>query len=481
LKFTQPIPVLLILTYSIILALVLPGLVQHGMFMDGTQYACVARDLAQGKGSFWFPHLSDSWTKNGSPYFIEHMPLVYFLQSKFFVLFGESIYIEKIYCFCCLLLSAVFIHKIWQLLPFESNALKRNSWLPMFLWITCGSVFWAYQNNMLEITVSVFVLASVYFLLKTVYQVRWRYFNVFIAGICIFLSSLSKGLPGLFPLLGFMLFYFACRNLSLKRALLYSFVLASIPFFIYVLLYFFNQDAKESIHFYLVDRLFYRVNNDPLVENRLTILFWLFTDMLIPLAFVTLLAVWFKLRSVKNVMSPERRKLGAFFILLGFAGVIPLTLTFVQRAVYFIPALPFFAIGLSLWIVHGIEEMKKRVDTEKYYQKARYSSLILLSGVVIACALLAGKTSRNEDMLEDVRKICAKVPPGSYVDVPGNIYERWDFQFYLLRYGSIVLWPVPNTHSKFYLVPKPGSTENVKDYRQINIGLKNFELLEKSR
>src|ERR1700757_3050400 len=148
-KFNRPIGVLNIITYSIILILVLPGLVQHGMFMDGTQYACVSRDLAIGKGSFWFPHLSDSWLKNGSSNFMEHLPLAFFLQSKFFLIFGDSIYTEKIYCFCCLLLSVLFINKIWNLLPFENNALKRNSWLPLLLWITCASVFWAYQNNLL--------------------------------------------------------------------------------------------------------------------------------------------------------------------------------------------------------------------------------------------------------------------------------------------------------------------------------------------
>jgi 4-amino-4-deoxy-L-arabinose transferase-like glycosyltransferase len=318
-------------------------------------------------------------------------------------------------------------------------------------------------------------------MLKAVYRLRWRYLNIFISGICIFLSSLSKGLPGLFPLIGFILFYFTCKNLSLKRALSYSVALVVIPFLIYILLYFFNEDAKESIHFYLVDRLFYRVNNDPLVENRLVILFWLFTDMLFPLIFVTLLAVLFKFKAVKNTLSTERRKLIAFFILLGFAGVIPLTLTHVQRAVYFIPTLPFFAIGFSLCIVNGIEDLKKRINIERHYQKIRYSSLIILCGVLIGSALLAGKTSRDEDMLDDVRKICAKIPAGSNVDVPENVYELWDFQFYLLRYSNIVLWPIPNKNSKFYLTTKPTSTENLLNYQPVNIDLKNFELYEKSK
>jgi 4-amino-4-deoxy-L-arabinose transferase-like glycosyltransferase len=480
-KFNQPIGVLKIITFSIILVLILPDLVQHGMFMDGTQYACVSRDLAVGKGSFWFPHLSDSWLKNGSSDFMEHLPLAYFLQSRFFLLFGDSIYAEKIYCFCCLLLSVLFINKIWNLLPFENKTLKRNSWLPLLLWITCASVFWAYQNNLLEITISVFVLASVYFMLKAIYNAKWQFLNIFISGICIFLSSLSKGLPGLFPLAGVILFYFTCRNLSIKKTLLYSATLLVVPFLIYFLLYFFNEDAKESIHFYLYDRLFYRVNNDPLVDNRLVILFWLFTDMLLPIILIALLMVLFKFKAIKNTLSTERKKLIAFFLLFGLAGVFPLALTYVQRAVYFIPALPFFAIGLSLCIVNGIEELKKRINIEKHYQKIKHSSYVILLGVLISCALLIGKTSRDEDMLKDVGKIGSSIPAGSYVDVPENVYELWDFQFYLLRYNNIVLWNIPNKNSKYYLTTKPASPENIANYQPVNINLKNYELFKKTK
>ena len=77
-------------TVAVMLALVLPNLVQHGMFMDGTQYAIVAKNLAEGKGSFWFPYLSSSWEKQGQNFFLEHPPLIYFLQSFFFKICNGS-------------------------------------------------------------------------------------------------------------------------------------------------------------------------------------------------------------------------------------------------------------------------------------------------------------------------------------------------------------------------------------------------------
>src|SRR5688572_29049111 len=70
LKFLRPYT-LHLFVLSVLLALILPVLLQDGMFMDGIQYACVSRNLAAGDGTFWFPWLNDSWMKSGSPYFME--------------------------------------------------------------------------------------------------------------------------------------------------------------------------------------------------------------------------------------------------------------------------------------------------------------------------------------------------------------------------------------------------------------------------
>ena len=88
--------------------LICPGLVQDGMFMDGQQYACVAKQLADGNGAFWFPHLSATWSKAGSSFFMEHPPLVYGIQSFYFYVFGSSLYTERIYDFSILILNFYF-------------------------------------------------------------------------------------------------------------------------------------------------------------------------------------------------------------------------------------------------------------------------------------------------------------------------------------------------------------------------------------
>ena len=88
-----------IVTAAILIILIVPTLIQDGMFLDGQQYACVAKNLAHGLGTFWQPFVSATWMKSGSNSFLEHPPLVYGIQSLFFMLFGDSMYVERLYSF----------------------------------------------------------------------------------------------------------------------------------------------------------------------------------------------------------------------------------------------------------------------------------------------------------------------------------------------------------------------------------------------
>ena len=50
-----------------------PLLLANGMFMDGTMYASISRNLAQGLGSFWKLYFSATLY----PEFHEHPPLAF--------------------------------------------------------------------------------------------------------------------------------------------------------------------------------------------------------------------------------------------------------------------------------------------------------------------------------------------------------------------------------------------------------------------
>ena len=99
-------------TIGIMFLLTLPTLIQDGMFLDGILYTSVSHNLSQGIGTFWFPVASPSWQMAGSVFFHEHPPLVFGIQSMFFKVFGDSMYVERFYIFLTMCITALLIKVI---------------------------------------------------------------------------------------------------------------------------------------------------------------------------------------------------------------------------------------------------------------------------------------------------------------------------------------------------------------------------------
>ena len=85
-----------ILTVAVVLAFTLPVLVQDAMFQDGMLYSCVSHNLSLGIGTFWFPQYS-KLNIAGIPSFHEQPPLVFGIQSLFYRVLGDSIYVDRFY------------------------------------------------------------------------------------------------------------------------------------------------------------------------------------------------------------------------------------------------------------------------------------------------------------------------------------------------------------------------------------------------
>src|ERR1700674_775371 len=99
-----------LLTFAVFAAATVPRLVHRGMFVDGVTYASVARNLAEGRGSFWSPF----YTSTIYPEFHEHLPLGFWLQSLWFRVFGDHLFVERAYSIAAALTTAFVIAWIWR-------------------------------------------------------------------------------------------------------------------------------------------------------------------------------------------------------------------------------------------------------------------------------------------------------------------------------------------------------------------------------
>ena len=114
-------------TFAVISVLIVSQLIQDGVFMDGMLYISVSKNLADGIGTFWNPHFS--LTSMAS--FHEQPPLYFGLLALFYKIFGTSMYVERIFCFVCYVITAIYINKLWKKIFLFNADIASNSWLPV--------------------------------------------------------------------------------------------------------------------------------------------------------------------------------------------------------------------------------------------------------------------------------------------------------------------------------------------------------------
>jgi Dolichyl-phosphate-mannose-protein mannosyltransferase len=424
---------------SLITILIAPSLIQDGMFMDGQQYACVAKNFSGGYGSWWFPYLSGSWWKADSGFFMEHPPLVYWLQGGFFKVLGTGMYTERIYSFLTALISAILIHKIWLQIFADRPEFKKISMLPVIAWAIVPVGFWSYQNNMQENTMAIFTLLAVYFFLVSQNPTKKTILWLIFSGLSISLAFLAKGPPALFPIVVVAAYYLAFKSISLGKTFFYSFVIvATILVFYSILLL--NDAAFESLKFYVNERLLFRIDSEPVVTNRFLILIRLFMELLPTIGLVVAAMLYGYLMKFKTEGVFLFKRKFIFFIILGLAASLPLMLTSVQRGFYLVPSFPFFALALVMFAAPYFNSTCHDLSSKKKFPiifKA-FTILFFFTSVSIT-AMNYGESRRDVEILNDVHLIGQQLPERVTIATDPAIFDLWNLKFYFMRYYGITL------------------------------------------
>ena len=424
-----------LLLIGLFLILVSKSLLTEGMFFDGVTYASISRNMAEGQGTFWNPH----YTQTLYPEFRQHPPLALGMEALAFRMLGDHWWVEKSYSVLMFLLSGLFIALIWK----RTTNNLRWAWLPLLFWLAMPLVSWSATNNLLENTMSVFVLLSVYLMIVG-YQ-RHHKIWLFLSAFALLLAFLSKGFTGLFPLVFPILYCAFDQKRKWIQGPIDSLILLVAVVVFAGIMFLVCPGSFGYIKDYIRLQVIGGGLHEATASSRFYIVVALLQQLIIPFVLALVLVICktkSKFNSKVFEFPPDK---GWFysFLILGLLGVLPIMVSVKQRDFYMLAALPFFALAcghitlsmLTLW-------MPKMTPIVRRWMTLGAACIVLL-GLVLNLIHI-GKYGRDEALIEEVKQKITESEGNNVIEISQEEYTQWAKHAYYMRYGKISLSPTEN-------------------------------------
>ena len=308
-------------------------------FLDGVVYACLARNLAQGQGTFW----RLVYTPGMSP-FAAHPPFALWLEAFAFRLAGDRPWVEAAWGMVMGLISLGALALLWrELIRALPGVVRVGAWWPMLLAAATPLFSWCLANNMLENTLVPLFLASSVGLVSAAREDRpaRELGKITLGAGFLFLALLTKG-----PQAGFLLLLPLAVGLASHgravRALRQTLTLLAVM----ILLFMGTRalggaEAGAFWHEYLTGQLLPSAQGALEQAASRGLVLRVLVRELLPALALTLVA------AACGRAAGSRRSAAIALGLLGLAGVLPFLMFRKQMEWYVVPALPYFWLALA--------------------------------------------------------------------------------------------------------------------------------------
>lgn len=434
-------------SWALAALLLLPLLFTKGMFFDGLTYAAVARNLNDGLGTFWAPH----YTEAIHPIFYEHPPFSFGLQSLFYRLFGDQVWVDRFYPYVFYGLSVLMIRRLWALFIPAGH----RGWIPQLIWTLTPTVIWVHQNNMLEAPLAAATLATTWLLVEG--TLKKNYFWSGLAGVLLFLAVGIKGPVGLFPLVVVPLLGVLFPE---HRGASFWSMSAMIVVFGTLFAYFFTFEPEFNKFFdgYLNRQLLPTLRGER--EQRGSA--WLsLLEVAKQLALPVLVLVGLSLR--RKAGYPLRRE-SLFFFGIGLSAILPFLFMDRQHHYYFMPAMVYWVMGFSM--LYEQAPWPWQIQRKKWVVRISYLNLFCWLIAVGLSLYFAKSPMRDKGMIKTITQLEAQGVQKVGVDQLANY---WKESAIAARYGHITFTENKNV-TYFYsstLEKVPEGFEPVEGHKRL--------------
>jgi 4-amino-4-deoxy-L-arabinose transferase-like glycosyltransferase len=453
------------ITITIVAIFILHHLLQYGMFLDGITYAAIAKNMANGLGSFWHPMFTQTIDKQ----FYSHPPLGIGIQAIFFYILGDSHFTELIYAIINTALSVIAISLVWKVVV-SSQQHKKIWFLPVFIWICIPIVFWSFTNNILENTLHYLGLFAVYFLIIASQKSQCKY--ALISSFFITAALLVKGPVGLFPIIVPFIFTLCFKSNSILDAIK---IMSSSFMGIVILLgalYWLQPDMHANLEAYFKIQLLPSLNSK-IIENqsRFYIIKSLLKELIVPAIIVV---VFYFLSRYKNwKWSFEYKQELLFLILIGLSACVPIIISGKQRDFYVLPSIPFYVMASCLIIAPVFNNY---ILPKLKWKSIKYTFVVILFLLCLDSLYVFNRDKTDSNIIPDLKVLKSYFGKQTIVSVDSAFVHEYKLTSYLNRFSNISVDPF-EMHE--YYLSIQNQSNKFKDFNAVSADLQYFKLWKK--
>ena len=436
-------------------------LMRIGIHGDGLEYATVAMNMADGMGTFWKPYLDD----HVHPVFHEHPPLVFWIQSIFFRIFGDGLYLESFYGALVgpviLLCMALF----WRRVRGDFQLSPAGSWWPVLLMVSLPIYTYLMQTNRLTCTYTVLAILPTYASYCSMSGERHMILFSLLSGVLIYLGFIAKGPVAFFTFAVPAIAWIALKAKFSRAVVSTLLALGAFALALAATFYFFpesrdfwkgfwqaqvvaslkSQRAAGDTHWHLIER-------------------WA-AEMAVPVG----VAVFFMILTRTSWRDVRGNRQALFFLLIGLASSLPFLISTRQHVRYIFQSFPFYVLSLAFAtdsIAAGVESVLSR----RPRLRIAAGVIAMVFFLVAFISMLYGKDSIRKDrkpFYEDIYMQKMQLPARTTISTcPGDlILNDWLFAD-MMRVYKVSL--TPRMDKEYVLIAKDSGCSVPAGYQRIN-------------
>ena len=382
-----------------------------------------------GFGSWWAP----SYTTTMYNPFFEHPPLVFWVQSFLFRIFGDSVFVEKFYSVFLVSLILLLVQRLIREVGTEDEIKWPHFLFTVVLLLATEPYRWGASYNLLDFTMCAFALLAC--LLQLRFLLHGEAVGLVLAPVCILLAISTKGPVGLYPLgLSAVAALTLRQRVPLRRAVICGGIVTTLFLTGVALVWFSLPEVQNIVHSYLSQHLLPALSGSRRSSGAsgfATVLRWIFTAQGIAIGLAFLLWMISRRRTV-SVSTPW-----IFWLVMGFSASLPIGFSHIFSQFYLIPSLPFFALALSSLVFQHTDQLAGRVP-------GRVCQTTLVVGAVILVGfsfwdITYHPIQRDRSEVEFSRSASLQPYQGQTLKTCAALSNYFPLMAYLMRYARISL------------------------------------------